>query len=95
MPLRKFKTKPVIVEAIQLTRDNIKEIKSLVGHHNYTEKSWDPVNLYLDTGHGEAVVEPGSWIIQDGNGKFYPCIDSEFQRKYEEPQANPQTPARK
>lgn len=83
MPFANFRTKPCIVQAIQLTRNNVKEIKELIGHRNYVTKSWDPVNLYLETGHGEAIVAVGNWVLRDSNGKYYPCTDSEFQVKYE------------
>lgn len=83
MPVQRFKTKPVMIQAIQLTMSNRGEVAQWIGEGDVLNKSWDTRNLYINTGHGEAIVEVGTWVIKDSLGKSYPCADSEFQRKYE------------
>ena len=79
----RYRARPVVIEAVQLTRDNVREIKELLGKHNYTEKPWDPVNIYIHNEHGDVVAEPGDWVIKGSRGEFSPCKDVTFREKYE------------
>lgn len=86
MQPQKYRSKPVIVEAVQLTR-NIKErdeIITWVGEGNLEDKKeWDPINLHIKNEHGVVVAEPSDWIIKGSRGEFYPCKNSTFVEKYE------------
>ena|SRR5688500_17787161 len=95
MQPQKYRGKPVIIEAMQLTR-NVAERKAImawVGEGNLeTEKEWDPINLHIKTQNGVTVAEPGDWIVKGTQGDFYPCKNATFQEKYE-PIAQAQTGA--
>lgn len=82
----KFRKKPIEIEAIQFTGDNVQEIWNAFGAagiYGPTEKN--PDYLILTTVHGdEAPARPGDWIISDGKpGTFYPCKPDIFAATYE------------
>jgi hypothetical protein len=82
----KFRKKPVEIEAIQFTGDNVQEIWDAFGAagiYGPTEKN--PNYLILITVHGdEAPARSGDWIIPDGKpGTFYPCKPDIFASTYE------------
>ncbi|MFK0124913.1 hypothetical protein ACIQSP_16550 [Streptomyces nigra] len=82
----KFRKKPVEIEAIQFTGDNVDEIWDAFGAagiYGPTEKN--PDHLILTTVHGdEAPARPGDWVIPDGKpGTFYPCKPDIFAATYE------------
>jgi hypothetical protein len=83
MPAQKYRGKPVIIEAIQLTESNRGEVAKWVGEADVINKSWDTKNLYIKNEHGEVIAEPTDWIIKGSRGEFYPCKDSTFKEKYE------------
>lgn len=86
---QRYRSKPVIIDAVQLTDSNIKEVKKLLGEHNYEEKAYDPVNLHVRTIEGTLLARPGSWIIKGLKGEFYPCDDDVFRMKYEPERQTP------
>lgn len=83
MPLSKYVARPVTIEAIQLTKNNRKELLAFIGEGGYEEKSYDPVNIHIRAEHGIVVLEVGDWLIKGSRGEFYPCRDSTFTEKYQ------------
>ncbi|MFD4788269.1 hypothetical protein ACFWN1_14660 [Streptomyces sp. NPDC058459] len=82
----KFRKKPIEIDAIQFTGDNVQEIWDAfgaVGIYGPTEKN--PDHLILTTVHGdEAPARAADWIIPDGKpGTFYPCKPDIFAATYE------------
>lgn len=80
--MAKYRTKPVEIEAIQWTGDNIDEIWETFGNAGIGVG----INiLFLTTADGNLVhCEIGSWVIPDNRPEtFYPCNDDYFQKKYE------------
>jgi len=82
----KFQKRPVQIEAIQFTGDNVGEIWDLFGAagiYGPTEKN--PDHLILTTVHGdEAPARAGDWIIPDGKPHtFYPCKPDIFAATYD------------
>lgn len=91
--VRKFRTRPVEIEAVQFTGDNHEEMKK------WTEDFWDDEHDAYNN-FGEEVkfkgrvfdilhdtwisVAPGQWIVRGAKGEFYPCDDETFHWKYEE-----------
>lgn len=81
--MNKYRSKPVIIEAIQFTMKNLNKI--MTNHSN--GRLWYTPNLQtitIKTLEGDMVAKEGDWIIKGTEGEFYPCIDSVFKRKYEE-----------
>jgi len=82
----RFKTKPVIVEAVQFT-GNFQEIFDWVSQWNPEDDGqgmWESESgkiLIIDT--GEMKTEINDWIIRGVKGEFYPCKPDIFAAKYE------------
>ena len=81
---KKFRSKPVQMEAMQYTGKNAEQIAKWTGEGVLEHRTWDPVNLHIKTREGLTVCEPNAWVCKDSEGGFYPCADSIFRRKYEE-----------
>lgn len=81
-----YRKKPVEVEAIQFTGDNVAEIWEQFGAdgiYGPTEKN--PEHLILTTTHGDpAPARSGDWIVPDSRpGTFYPVKPDVFDATYE------------
>lgn len=82
--LRKFKKKPTIIEAIQVTTE------TFTGPHPNPEHlvgpTYDPDRriVHITTHEGIVVAKIGDWIIKGVEGEIYPCKDSIFKNTYDE-----------
>lgn len=76
----KFRNKPVVIDAIQWTGDNIEEIGEFL-----VDVRWAPVghNVVISTREGDMVASPNDWIIKGVAGEFYPCKPDIFAATYE------------
>jgi hypothetical protein len=94
--MKKYRKKPVIIEAFQFTRETIEShllddvslpegIECTRASFNKKERTvWDYV-VRIDTLEGEAYkVKEGDWIIKGIKGEFYPCKPDIFEATYEE-----------
>jgi len=89
--MAKFRKKPVVIEAIQWTGKNLREIISFTGLHDSARKwSWEEyekvVNndgLKIFTLEGKMNADINDWIIKGVNGEFYPCKPDIFEKTYE------------
>lgn len=90
MPM--FRKRPVMIEARQYdgseaSRDDIfiwldenGECASAVRTITDGQESW---TLAIGTPKGDALADPGDWIVQDVDGEFYPCKPDIFAATYE------------
>jgi hypothetical protein len=78
---RKYRKKPVEVEAIRFDGTNQAAIAAWMGIVNY-----DPNArlIHIATLEGVMAAQPGDWIIRGVEGEFYPCKPAIFQATYEE-----------
>ena len=80
--INKYRKKPVIVEAVIWTGNNIEEVKELaknaVEHIIFVDN-----NLYIETLEGNMNVSIGDYIIKGIAGEFYPCKPDIFKETYE------------
>jgi len=89
MPKR-YRKRPVIIEAIQWTGDNEAEIQQWAGANNFyaldPEDSENPEDTaavrVAANGNTELCVVTGEWILRDKSG-FYPCNAERFAETYE------------
>lgn len=90
--IKKYIKKPVEIEAIQLTKDNIIEVFIFLDETNYketksTEELEDIVLAITKQGYiqleGIMIAGFGDYIIKN-QGKYYPCRPNTFQQTYEE-----------
>lgn len=85
--IRKYRKKPVEIEAHQLTPQTLKEIKAWIGPsaHVHTEgiPLGDPVKLAIVTLEGTMFADFDDYIICGVKGEFYPCKPDIFEETYE------------
>lgn len=83
----KYKKKPVVIEAIQFTRDNWNEIVAFTGGAavNITiERRPDgKCTCIIPTLEGDHIASEYDYIIKGVNGEFYPCKPEIFRKTYE------------
>ena len=77
----KYRKKPVEIEAIQWTGDNLDEIRKFTGTYNFIKKETDSVGIY--TLEGKMYASPGDYIIKGVKGECYPCKPDIFVETYE------------
>lgn len=88
--IKKYRKKPVVVEAMQLTHQNIYIVASWVNENGNFAKvgilrmPGAVPELHIKTLEGMMYCDFGSWVIKGVQGEFYPCKDSIFQATYEE-----------
>lgn len=83
----KFRKKPVVIDAIQWTGDNIEEIGEFLTGVHWATAGRNPV---IPTREGDMTASPNDWIIKGVAGEFYPCKPDIFAATYE-PEAPQQT----
>jgi hypothetical protein len=79
---KKYKKKPVIIEAVQYKRDeNISSCMDFCPDmiYNQEDNEYDIVTL-----EGRMRITKGDFIIKGVNGEFYPCKPDIFRKTYEE-----------
>ena len=84
MAVRRFRKKPVVIEAIQYQpHNNCVEIARFVGLSEVQclERS---TLFIIPTLEGDMEASPGDWIIKGIAGEFYPCKPDIFENSYEE-----------
>lgn len=75
----KCRKKPIIVEAIQYTENNLLEVMKFCGEG----KTLFDYYLYIVTLEGNMRVHKGDYIIRGVRGEVYPCEKSIFEETYE------------
>lgn len=81
-----YQAKPVLIDVIQFTRDNVKEVlKFTEGKASIvTERCPNRRNYCsIDTPQGKMKALEGNFIIKGTNGEFYPCKPDIFKKAYE------------
>lgn len=78
--MAKFRKKPVEIEAIQLTEDNIDALVEFCGNKI---KSHPLTGVVIETLEGNMLASKGDWIIKGVKGEFYPCKPDVFEQTYE------------
>jgi hypothetical protein len=90
---KRFTKKPVEVEALQWTGDNIDAVARFVTHRNFNMAD-DELEIYnrLEkrvSEEGCYIPCPvGHWIIKGIKGEFYPCESEVFAATYEQAAAS-------
>ena len=78
---RKFRKRPVVIEAIQYLGENAEAIVEWMGRPYVFVAEGDP--LIIETLEGDMSGSPGDWIIRGVKGEFYPCKPDIFEATYE------------
>ena len=86
--MRKFRKKPVVIEAVKFTRSNWDEIKAFTNGTAHTITIEKRINgiatCIIPTLEGQHIATEGDWIIKGVKGEFYPCKPDIFESTYEE-----------
>jgi hypothetical protein len=78
MPVKQYRKKPVVIDAIQF-QDNFPEIEAFVGG----DAEFRDGELVIATLEGPLHASPNDWIIKGVKGEFYPCKPDIFAATYE------------
>jgi len=96
--MAKYRKKPVVVEAFQMTRENKMNPESWPEWLRKARRKWswrkgaiwqrlgDPDGILICGTHedGRGVeIDWGDWIIREADGEIYPCKDEIFRETYE------------
>jgi hypothetical protein len=82
--MKKFRKKPVVIEAVQITdstfdatHPNPEHVRGVI---------YNPIDrtIEIKTLEGAMKAGIGEWIIRGVKGELYPCKDDIFQMTYEE-----------
>lgn len=73
----RYRKKPVEIEAVQWTGQNLQEIKAFCPVALHCNGS-----LIIPTLEGEHLASPGDFIIKGVAGEFYPCKPDIFSKTY-------------
>lgn len=91
----KYRKKPVVIEAIRWTGENLQDVIGFTGKHpRWSEwfRSWEEyeARVKADGGifkiitlEGSMEASPGDWIIRGVKGEHYPCKNEIFTMTYE------------
>jgi hypothetical protein len=77
----KFRKKPVVIEAVQWTGENLEELRAFVPEEFRHNKIHEPMGIW--TLEGVMTIKEGDWIIKGVEGEFYPCKPDIFEATYE------------
>lgn len=78
----KYRKKPVVIEAIQWTGENYKELCDFMGRDPIYPDS-NRNDLIIETLEGSHIASQYDFIIKGIQGEFYPCKPDIFKETYE------------
>lgn len=81
--MKKFRKKPVIIDAVQFTGSNHQEVSDFIGSNGKANTN-SGTAVTITTLEGVMVASPGDWIIRGVKGEYYPCKPDIFAATYEE-----------
>jgi hypothetical protein len=90
--VKKYRKKPVVIEAIIWTGSNLKDVIDFTGKHKSIENMpWNEYERLVEkegfkifTLEGAMLADSGDYIIKGVKGEFYPCKPDIFTATYED-----------
>lgn len=90
----KFRKKPVVIEAIQFTKQSEPQVWDFLGddylgsddfgsHNPISGVGEGTTTIRIRTLEGEITASEGDWIIRGIKGEHYPCRPDIFEATYE------------
>lgn len=89
----KFRKKPVVIEARQLTKDSLFPLMRWIDDEGGKAGEWCWDNdddqfiveryLTIETLEGVMKAQENDWVIKGVSGEFYPCKPDIFEMTYE------------
>lgn len=80
----KFRKRPVVVEAMQVTRESFAAVAEWAGVEEFWGLDAPTPSLHIRTLEGVMHAKLGWWVIRGVAGEFYPCEPAIFAATYEE-----------
>lgn len=87
--MAKYRKKPVVIDAWQLTQENHQSLAAKIAEAGYNVRHWTKppmravTGLVIETLEGNMEAGYGEWIIKGVKGEFYPCKPDIFAATYE------------
>ncbi len=85
---KRYRKKPVVIEAVEFTSDNWKEIVEFTNGKArdlcIERRPNGKVTCIVDTLEGFHIANQGDYIIKGVKNEFYPCKPDIFEQTYEE-----------
>ena len=85
--MAKYRKKPVVIEAIQLTDESIIEIinwtTDYINIEIDTDENDNIIGMIIPTLEGAMKASMNDYIIRGVQGEFYPCKPNIFEQTYE------------
>lgn len=86
--MAKYTKKPVTIEAMQLTKENVQEVLTWCNSHGIIasseELSDELIGVSIRTLEGTMLANINDYIIKGVKGEFYPCKPDIFKATYNE-----------
>jgi hypothetical protein len=80
--VKQYRKKPVVIEAMQWTEDNLQNIINFCPDCFTYEKKYKQI-LAITTLEGTMTASPGDYIIKGVAGEFYACKPDIFEKTYD------------
>lgn len=91
--MKNYRKKPVVIQAIQLTSENIEDVEAILGYQPKMRRAYknevdflkkkNELGLHIKTLEGDMLASIGDYIIKGVKGEFYPCKPDIFEMTYE------------
>lgn len=85
----KYRKKPVVVDAMQWTGDNMYEVMEFSECSDNFSFPRDHDHCTIETLEGNHICSKNDWIIKGVKGEFYPCKPDIFEATYEKAEDAP------
>ena len=79
----KFRKKPVVIEAVRWTGDNLAALVAF-GDGHVLPVAGEPRQLAILTLDSTAYANVGDWVLRGVKGEFYPCTNEILDATYDE-----------
>lgn len=79
----RFRKRPVVIEAIQYTGENEREVRRFIGEVPSIGSLATPPKIPIKTLEGLTWASVGDWVIRGVKGEVYPCKPDIFALAYE------------
>jgi hypothetical protein len=81
MGVKSYRKKPVVIQAIQSTFENLGDVMAFVGVHVVDQVDGQ---IFIETKEGRMHISDGDYVIRGVKGEFYPCKPDIFAASYDE-----------
>lgn len=88
--MQKFRKKPVVIEAVQLTVENLEVVEAWCnGSIKGLKLPREQQRIDIQTLEGEMSATIGDFVIRGVKGEFYPCKPDIFAATYDAVNSDP------